>query len=230
MRHFRRCNLQQRKGKTLPFNTCGFSRRNKNCTRSVKKKSGPAKGTKYAARRARPHEETQQPRGKQNDLSSSSSGNRGGGGGGVVSPNVGRISGSGSGGGGSTVAGVLTHNTPGGLSSLALNSQQRRPTPSSAGGRSRELPPSSSAATCRGGLASPSRGSSAVITPLGYPQVVGPGAGGAGVENSGMGGELGIAIPQQHHSGGGVGGADIESQQLISTFPGVLQVCTLDLE
>ena len=33
------------------------SRRNKECTRSVKKKSGPAKGTKYAARRTRSHDE-----------------------------------------------------------------------------------------------------------------------------------------------------------------------------
>ena len=32
-------------------------RRNKDCTRSVKKKSGPAKGTKYAARRARSQDE-----------------------------------------------------------------------------------------------------------------------------------------------------------------------------
>ncbi|CAM9633101.1 unnamed protein product, partial [Ascophyllum nodosum] len=37
---------------------CGLcTRRNKECTRSVKKKSGPAKGTKYAARRTRSHDE-----------------------------------------------------------------------------------------------------------------------------------------------------------------------------
>lgn len=35
----------------------GGCRRNKDCTRSFKKKSGPAKGTKYAARRTRSHED-----------------------------------------------------------------------------------------------------------------------------------------------------------------------------
>lgn len=206
----------------LPFCCVDFGlshRRNKDCTRSVKKKSGPAKGTKYAARRTRSQDEH---------------GRSSHGGGGATAAR----------GGGSAIAAM------GALRRSASTGDRRSSAPSSSSSFSataiprvggRPTPGVGAHAEAHGGHGAP-------FAPpdLGFMPTGGAGAGGGGGEAAGVaaaaataarGGAAAAAVeggmrargqaadelPMRHQQhGGGVG--DSESQQLISNFPGVLQV------
>lgn len=156
-------------------------RRNKDCTRSVKKKSGPAKGTKYAARRARSKED-------HHHLLSHDTVDR-----------LGRTL------GGASVDGALLRPPP------------RRPAPA---GEGTGTPPAGSASSSSAPVSAVSTSLSFVPHEqqgLRHGGITVGGAEGNGVGREGGAGEE-LVGPQ--HTGVG----DSESQHLISTFGGVLQV------
>lgn len=208
-------------------------RRNKECTRSVKKKSGPAKGTKYAARRARSQDE--HGRSSIKVGGGSGSGGRssiGSGGNADIEPSRSDAS-------GTIIAGSLRRSASSGGRRSPQSSSSSSPANAVAHGSGSihapshgmhrsTLPPELSFMQSKSGLGGSdggggegSVGGRSVSSDVGSASAMTAGSVGS-IEGTGVRSTTAEDLAR-HHQQGIRGGGDSESQQLISNFPGVLQ-------